>query len=88
MEEVARLFRSLQLTVEAGLSLAAWQAAGAAYGRYSKRRRAAGGGSPRRIMADFLIGAHARSVGSLVTNDAAFFRREFPDLEVVEVRRP
>lgn len=57
-------------------------------GRYRKGRGKTLEEQGRGIMADFLIGAHARSVGSLVTNDAAFFRREFPDLEVVEVRRP
>ena len=75
----ARIAVDLQLTAEI------WREAGHAYAAYARRRRAAGGDSPRRILADFLIGAHARAVGSLVTRDAAFYRRAFPALRVVAV---
>ncbi|MCL5258254.1 MAG: hypothetical protein M1314_00655 [Firmicutes bacterium] len=43
-------------------------------------------GAPRRIIADFVIGAHASRVGTLVTSDAAFYRRAFPSLRVIDVR--
>uniref|UniRef100_E6PD61 PIN domain-containing protein n=1 Tax=mine drainage metagenome TaxID=410659 RepID=E6PD61_9ZZZZ len=75
----ARIAVDLQLTAEI------WREAGHAYAAYARRRRAAGGDSPRRILADFVIGAHARAVGSLVTRDAAFYRRAFPKLRVVAV---
>ena len=75
----ARIAVDLQLTAEI------WREAGHAYAAYARRRRAAGGDSPRRILADFVIGAHAHAVGSLVTRDAAFYRRAFPKLRVIAV---
>ncbi|MHB8148366.1 MAG: type II toxin-antitoxin system VapC family toxin [Vulcanimicrobiaceae bacterium] len=46
----------------------------------------AGSGTPRRIIADFVIGAHASRVGTLVSDDAAFYLRAFPNLRVIDVR--
>jgi len=41
---------------------------------------------PRRILADFLIGAHATVNGyKLLTMDAGVYRAGFPRLAVVEV---
>ena len=48
----------------------------------SSRRKVTGEG-PRRIAADFLIGAHAATVASaLITMDAGFYARNFPELEL------
>lgn len=61
-----------------------WRAAGAAFATYADRRRASGGGTPRRVLADFLIGAHAVTRGArLVTLDAAHYETYFAGLEVV-----
>ena len=62
---------------------AVWESAGVAFAAYA-RRRAKHGDEPRRLIADFAIGAHAERAGSLVTRDAAFYRRAFPKLKVVE----
>lgn len=46
------------------------------------RRR---GGPRNRIMADFLIGAHASSQATrLLTRDTGFYRTNFPSLEVLD----
>lgn len=43
------------------------------------------GGSRERIVADFLIGAHAHKTSDrLLTRDRGFFRKWFQDLEVVD----
>ncbi|GAA5532149.1 type II toxin-antitoxin system VapC family toxin [Deinococcus aluminii] len=66
------------------LDEAVWRSSGAAFATYAARRRASGGGSPRRVLADFVIGAHALSRGAqLVTLDAQHYAACFPELHVV-----
>lgn len=60
-----------------------WRLAGEAYAAYAERRRRSHGGHPRRLLADFLIGAHAQGVGSLLTRDLGIYRASFPHLAVI-----
>ena len=84
--DIDEVLRLSGIAIDTALALDVWAHAGVAFGAYACRRKASGAGIPRRILADFLIGAHAYAVGSLVTRDAAFYRRAFPELRVVEVR--
>ena len=84
-DDIDGALRAAHIAVDLQISAESWREAGQAYAAYARRRRAAAGESPRRIIADFIIGAHARAVGTLVTRDAAFYRRAFPALRVVEV---
>lgn len=84
--EVRALLAAARIGIDERLPLEAWAHAGRAYGEYAMRRRTSGGGATRRLLVDFVIGAHAVLVGGLLTNDAAFYRRAFPDLRVESSR--
>ncbi|HTS13848.1 MAG TPA: PIN domain-containing protein [Candidatus Limnocylindrales bacterium] len=63
-----------------------WRAAGRAFQDYAARRRRREGLGPRRILADFLIGAHALRRGCrLLTLDDRLYRAAFPRLAVESV---
>jgi predicted nucleic acid-binding protein len=73
------------IRVDWDLGEAIWRTAGLAYKNYSARRRKQGEG-PRRILADFLIGAHAVHYRMpLLTLDAKLYRSSFPHLRILPV---
>ena len=62
-----------------------WREAARAYGGYAERRRAQPDNrGPRRILADFIVGAHALlHASALLTFDRRLYHAAFPDLEVL-----
>ncbi|HEV2426135.1 MAG TPA: PIN domain-containing protein [Terriglobia bacterium] len=77
-------FEQTGMSVEWNLDKSVWRAAGLAFRTYSAGRRRHGVPGPRRILADFVIGAHAARAGyRLLTFDDRFHRAAFPDLTVV-----
>jgi predicted nucleic acid-binding protein len=84
-EQFLRLFLSeTAIAVDWTLEEAIWRAAGFAFQTYAARRRRQGNRGPRRILADFLIGAHAQHRGySLLTLDSRLYGSAFPELRVV-----
>jgi predicted nucleic acid-binding protein len=74
------------ISVDWSLQESVWRAAGRAFQTYAARRRKQRDSGPRRILADFLIGAHALEGGySLLTLDDHLYRTAFPNLTVVRV---
>lgn len=65
------------------LGRAVWQRVGLAHSTYVQRRRASGGGLPRRILTDHLIGAHAEVNGLplMTLNEADYL--DFTALHVI-----
>src|SRR5260221_4791850 len=74
------------LTVEFDLDEEIWRVAGRAFHAYAVRRRKQRDPGPRRILADFLIGAHAAHRGyRLLTLDDHLYHAAFPNLTVLAV---
>lgn len=63
-QNIDALLVAANIQVLPEMSLATWQRAGKAHTAYTLRRRNSGGGLPRQILTDYLIGAHA-SVNAL-----------------------
>jgi predicted nucleic acid-binding protein len=58
-----------------------WHAAGAAFAAYAARRRRSKGGEPKRLLVDFIVGAHAvLKADRLLTLDPARYSLAFPKL--------
>ena len=76
-------FRETGIEVEWRLDERVWRSAGRAFQRYAARRRI-DRSTPRRILADFLIGAYAaENRHRLLTLDDGMYRSAFPELEIV-----
>ncbi len=63
-----------------------WRTAGSRYGSYARdRKRRSGDPGPRRILADFLVGAHALYLGgrTLLTTDKRIFANYFSELRII-----
>ena len=71
------------ITVDWEITREIWIAAGYAFQTYATRRKAQHSGGPRRILADFLIGAYAvKKADQLLTLDEGIYRAAFPTLRV------
>jgi predicted nucleic acid-binding protein len=74
------------IVVDWSMDESIWRAAGKSFRKYATRRRRQKAGQPRRILADFLIGAHALENGySLLTLDDGIYRAAFPKLHIVSI---
>ncbi len=74
------------ISVEFDLDEEIWRLAGRAFQSYASRRRKQRDPGPRRILADFLIGAHASHRGyNLLTLDDHLYRSTFSSLMVITV---
>ena len=79
-------FNDTGITVEWDLDEKVWRAAGRAFRAYAARRRRHRDPGPRRILADFLIGAFALEKGHrLLTLDDRLYRAAFPGIDTTRV---
>ncbi len=86
-KEIDAFLSSTGIEVDWVLGEPVWRTAAAAFREYAERRRKQPGGSgPRRILADFVIGAHAVHLASaLLTLDRGLYRAAFPKLNILTV---
>lgn len=89
-EVVDNLFSDKGIVVHWNLGADVWRTAGVRYGAYARdRRRQRGDAGPRRILADFLIGAHALHLShALLTSDTRIYGTYFADLEIISPQNP
>lgn len=82
---VDKFFEEAHIAVEWELGERVWRAAGTAFQSYAVRRGRHKEAEPRRILADFLIGAHALVNGyKLLTLDGRTYRAAFPRMAIIE----
>jgi predicted nucleic acid-binding protein len=61
-----------------------WMLAAETFAAYAIRRRRSGGGSPKRLLPDFVIASHALlKADRLMTLDASRYSQDFPQLRLV-----
>jgi hypothetical protein len=83
---VSAFFEDTGILIDWDLGEAVWRSAGRAFQAYAARRRKHRDSGTRRILADFLIGAHAQVRGyRLLTLDEHLYRAAFPNLTIESV---
>jgi len=79
-----QFFAETGILIEWNFEEEIWREAGRAYRGYVRRRRSSSNAAPRRILADFLIGAHAFIRGyALLTLDRRLYAAAFPKLKII-----
>ena len=80
---VGSFFEETGIAIDWELGEQVWRSAGRAFRAYADRRRKQRDIGTRRILADFLIGAHAVANGyRLLTLDDRLYRTSFPALTI------
>lgn len=81
---VDRLVKEADITIEFVLDESVWRKAAERFAAYAQRRRTSAGGLPKRLLADFLIAAHALlNADHLFTLDASRYQQDFPELRLL-----
>ena len=80
---VDKLLDDTDILAEWDLDKAVWQLAAERYVRYAHRRRTQKMGESKRLIADFVVGAHAMlRADVLFTLDPGPYRRDFAELSL------
>jgi len=83
-QRVEKLLGEMNIAVEFNLGGDVWRLAATSFAAYAIRRRRSGGGSPKRLPADFVIASHALlQADRLMTRDASRYAQDFPNLRLL-----
>jgi predicted nucleic acid-binding protein len=81
---VGKLLREMNISVDFDLGEDIWRLAASAFAAYAVRRRRSGGGSPKRLLVDFIVASYAvLKADRLMTRDANRYRHDFPNLRLI-----
>ncbi len=81
---VRKFLHETSMVVDFRVEEGVWTETGFRFARYAARRRKSYGAGPRRVLADFLIGAHALlQADRLLTLDPAVYRQDFPEVSLL-----
>jgi predicted nucleic acid-binding protein len=74
----------MNITIDFDLGEDVWRFAASSFAAYAIRRRRSGGGSPKRLLPDFVIASHALlKADRLMTRDTNLYALDFPNLRLV-----
>ncbi len=83
-QRVEKVLGEMNIVIDFDLGEDVWRLAATAFAAYAIRRRDSGGGSPKRLLADFLIAAHALlKADRFMTRDANLYAQDFPNLRLI-----
>ena len=83
-ERTEKALKESSIAIDFDLGEDVWRLAASSFSAYSVRRRRSGGGSPKRLLVDFVIGAHALlKADRLMTRDASRYAQDFPNLLLI-----
>ncbi|MBV9158026.1 MAG: PIN domain-containing protein [Acidobacteriaceae bacterium] len=81
---VDEFLSATRIAIDFDLEERIWREAARRFARYAQRRRHSAGNTAKRLLADFIIGAHALArADRLMTLDPVRYVRDFPDLKLM-----
>jgi predicted nucleic acid-binding protein len=83
-EYLERFLAHTRVEVDFLIDAPVWRDAGQCFARYADRRRKSSGGEAKRLLVDFIVGAHASlRADRLFTLDPRRYNKDFPKLQLV-----
>jgi len=83
-ERTEQTLREISVAIDFDLGEDIWRLAANRFSAYANSRRRSGGGSTKRLLADFVIAAHALlQADRLMTRDANRYAQDFPSLRLI-----
>jgi predicted nucleic acid-binding protein len=83
-QRVGMALGEMNISIDFDLGENVWQLAARTFSAYAIRRRHSGGGSPKRLLADFVIAAHAMLMADrFMTRDVNLYAQDFPNLRLI-----
>jgi len=83
-ERTEKALKESSIAIDFDLGEDVWRLAASSFSAYAVRRRRSGGGSPKRLLADFVIASHALlKADRLMTRDADRYAQDFPNLRLL-----